>query len=68
MHTYWYCVYTFLVDFGVLSLLWPERGSLLLSLEILPLKDQTVQEMPGSAANQEHTYVLLTNFAVNLRS
>ena len=56
--------YTFLVDFGVLSLLWPERGSLLLSLELLPLKDQTMQEMPGSAANHE----LLTNLAVNLRS
>ena len=61
-------VYTFLVDFGVLSLLWPERGSLLLSLELIPLKDQTMQEMPGSAANQELTHELLTNLAVNLRS
>ena len=60
-------VYTFLVDFGVL-LLWPERGSLLPSLELLPLKDQTMQEMPGSAANQEHTHALLTSLAVNLRS
>ena len=61
-------VYTFLVDFGVLSLLWPERGSLLLSLELLPLKDQTMQEMPSSTVNEELTHVLLTNFAVNLRS
>ena len=34
----------------------------------LPLKDQSMQEMSGSAANQELTHVLLTNLAVNLRS